>query len=63
MLGAAKNLNTHRTVTVHEPIYIYICEVILKVLVKKGPLGIHILKEEILSQREPMLWPFWGQVS
>ena len=32
--------------------------VILKVLVKKGPLGIHFLKRG----REPTLWSFGGQV-
>ena len=36
--------------------------VVLKVLVKKGPLGIHFQKARSKPNREPMLWPFWGQV-
>ena len=36
--------------------------VVLKVLVKKGPLGIHFLKRGSEPNREPTLWPFWGRV-
>ena len=36
--------------------------VVPKVLVKEGPLGIQFLKKGSQPDREPTLWPFWGQV-
>ena len=36
--------------------------VVLKALVKKGPLGIHLLKKGSQPNREPTLRPFWGQL-